>query len=359
MKKRGLSWCVIVALCMLMFSTVTVGADEPNDFSEHLVTHWDFEGESPYQDKATMGKSLDTLVPNGDVSVKDGVVTISNTFESYMTAAGRGDSNDLHSFQNKTIIMKLMVNDIDPSYAHSSTPIIKGASFQVSFELFDEGDMQSPSDVHFRVWDGSGSSDDRITNVGGVDTYNWTGADGKFHYVILSFSYDSETEMLTQSYYFSTDAYPKSIDDFSLLFSDVLPASGNVLTSNSSLMLGKSKAAETIRRAGYSFDDIKIYDVAMTIEQAYNTLNINFDEDLADAKDEAETEEDVYIPYKDKVNKETAAESTKESAPSQTDDDAPNGKFGCTSAFPAPILLLAMLSLGAVLICNPKKQKQK
>ena len=358
-----------MAMFVQLFAVLNVGATT-TDFSKNLITHWDFEGDNPLADKATNGSSSDTLETNGTVNIANGAATVSNLSACYMEAAGAETTDDLYSMQNKTIIMKFKVEDIDVSCSHVVTPIFKKGGLQVQLELFDTTDMQSPYDAHFRVWDGGSAGANRITNAGGADTGNWTGADGKFHYMILSYSYDSATGKLTQNAYYSTSAYPKTTDDFTHLYTETLNASENVLSYSSPLLLGKAKADESNRRAGFVYDDIKIYDVAMTIEDAYSTLDIDFDKEAEEDADigSGDTEDnDTELNDTEANDTETNGNVSNDTVVNGTDTEKTEGTTtdtdvngtddgGCGSVIAIPGIALASAIIGAFCIFKRREE---
>ena len=260
--------------------------------------------------------------------------------------------------KNKTIVVKVKVVDADIGASQSCTLMYKAGSFQVSLEMHDETDMQSPFDSHFRTYDGGTASDYRITNVGGVDTGNWTGADGQFHYLVLSYAYNGVTGELTQNCWFSETEYPESAEDFVLLYTDTMETSASVLTWGSSILFGKQKATDSNRRAGYEFDDIKVYDRPLTLEQAFSTLDIDYSQKTAQT-----------TPKNTTAKKDNGANNTTKAPDATTAGDnadaqqteettAADEKKGCGAAISLPMLIVSVMTVSAVGVTKRRKSNQ-
>lgn len=66
-------------------------AQDVADISGSLVAAWDFKGDAPLKDKATGGRSKDTLMLVGGASVKDGVAVVPGTGHSALEAVSSPD----------------------------------------------------------------------------------------------------------------------------------------------------------------------------------------------------------------------------------------------------------------------------
>ena len=103
--KKIVVFTVVMAMLFQMGALVLVNAAD-RIYNQSLITHWDFDGEQPYEDKASGGKKSDVLTVHGnDIALDKGVAYIPNTAGTYLSAAGTSDT-DLYGFKNKTVVVK-------------------------------------------------------------------------------------------------------------------------------------------------------------------------------------------------------------------------------------------------------------
>ncbi len=113
MKKKLL--ILILTLAMLL-SSVPMALPivaETDPLAEALLAHWDFEGNTPYADKATGGSATDNLqVGSGNgISVADGVLTLGSGVDNYLYAA---DSKDLlRTKDSRSVYIRFRTDTVD------------------------------------------------------------------------------------------------------------------------------------------------------------------------------------------------------------------------------------------------------
>ncbi len=79
--KRTISLICTFAMLLGLLSALIVLPTGAADIDDNLITHWNFEGDDPFADKASKGSVSDTLKVHGTGTapyVKDGVVTITD-----------------------------------------------------------------------------------------------------------------------------------------------------------------------------------------------------------------------------------------------------------------------------------------
>lgn len=251
----------LITMCVAASATTSTAAT----YHSSLVTHYDFDGETPLADKATGGVSSDALTANGDATVNDGVAYVSDAAGAYFSASG-ADGTDLNSFTNKTIVLKANLSNADGSRSGVAAFVAKGNSFRWILQ------NQSANNVSFLTMRMNGS------NQGSTDTDIGTvgAAMGEWRIYVVTFAYDETTHVATGTTYMSTKEVPESATDFTLVSTTSATANvdgdGNptdtVLTSASDFLLGKrDDHTEKDRDLVCYFDDVKVYSSVLTLAE--------------------------------------------------------------------------------------------
>ena len=247
---------VILILCMMVqpLSVLSAFAVE-KDYLDFLVTHWDFEGDTPYADKAQGGTNSDTLVAKNSVTLNnDGTVTVGYEAKSHLAAdLSTIGSGDLGNLQNKTIVIKVKFDTTNATGTSAVTPFLKvnTARLQVN-----------STNSFFRVWNPAGGN---ITNDScQVDTF-----DNGYRYFVVSYEYSEG--MFTEKYYCSDNDNPTVSSDFKELFSKTTENVDEKVCNNENDILFGSSDNKALC-ANMIYDDIKIYNIAMSIGQVTEAL---------------------------------------------------------------------------------------
>ena len=254
--KKSVVWFLILCFIIQSFSMLSVFATA-EDVSDHLITHWDFEGDTPYADKAVNGTNSDTLTPQGSVTVNgDGTVTVGYQTKSHLKAdISEIGSGDLGNLQNKTIVIKVKFDTTGATGTTAVTPFYK----------VDTARLQVKADtVYFRTWNPAGGN---ITN----DPFSISTADNQYRYFVISYEYSEGA--FTEKYYCSKDDQPATSAEFVEMFSKTTEnVDASVCKNNTKDILFGSSDNTKIMFSNMIYDDIKIYDIAMTIGQVTVSL---------------------------------------------------------------------------------------
>ncbi|MBQ8140363.1 MAG: SGNH/GDSL hydrolase family protein [Clostridia bacterium] len=240
---------VLTVLAMLLQAgaLVSVSATDTPSYHSSLITHWDFEGETPYADKAAGGASSDTLTANGsDIVIDKGVAYIPDTAGTYLWA--EGDNADLTDVVDKTIVTKVaLVND-----PKGRTGVAGVFGKKWTWQLAGHGV--------------EGTVDDAVVSYGFGTATGKSTTMNEFRLLVVTFDKinDSYVEI---NYYISNKEVPESAADFTLLLTD----EGNYvsgLTDSYDFFLGRRRNhLDAERNLLTYFDDVKIYSSILTLDE--------------------------------------------------------------------------------------------
>ena len=227
--------------------------------SEHLVAHYDFEGDNPLADKATSGEVTDDLSVNSEslVTINDGTATITGTGALYAK-----DSVDLSQTDGLTVFFRAKFSG---SMSSSSNIIDKRA-----FGSSNGGENRS-----FGIY----VSEEKLNttfsaNPGTGDKYHSTAtvAVPKDVWREYAFVIRKGTDGYLDSYlYMSKDETAAQGDDFSLIASNTSGKATNLSDSHAPLVIGNNVTFSDLELQ-QTFDDVRIYDSALPTHQLSRLL---------------------------------------------------------------------------------------
>ena len=276
--RRKFNKCILLitvfSLISILFTSLPISATGTEEatvtdatYDEKLVVHWDFEGNNPLANKAANGDEADITL-NGNASVENGVAALSAEGD-YLSAAA------VTYLKNRTAIFKIKATVIDEESTGFQNIFTLGHSYFQYVTAADsdedgvyEGICQSRTVAHVSA---NGSKYRVSNNAQSTETY----VTGEYRYLVCSFSYDSTNDKYVEEYYISNTSCPDNSSSFKLLIkTEVTGAektnlnSSHYLSSASGLILGSTATIQ----CALSYDDIKIYNGAMTIEEAAATI---------------------------------------------------------------------------------------
>lgn len=237
----------LLAVAMLLsLGAVIFAADSQPSYT--LVTHWDFEGDTPYADKATSGSTSDTLTPgSNNITVSDGIVTIPDLAGGLSASGDQG--TDLYSFKNKTILIKAKTVRENGGMV---TALFSKQELIAYME--NHGEMKGGIKYHTSSAGKNVNGDVQVTNLG-------------YRMYALTVAYDEVSGATTFDAYISNSEIPNSADDFVKIIEsttdvDVNPdQAGKVYIGERWDRLDKTEGVDTY------VDEVKIFDGVLTAEQ--------------------------------------------------------------------------------------------
>ena len=356
MKKLVLA-LVIVAM-FLQLGTVAFAAGTQDSYT--LLTHWDFEGDTPYADKATGGASSDALTANGAVTIEDGVAFIPQEEGNYIMASGAADT-DLNSMANKTVLIKVKLIR-EPNTNLVSGFISKEGVFSYGVYGATTGDSGATPYGSVIYYNG-------IANVKAGDPLTC----GEYRVFAMTFSYDETTQKTTIKQYMSTKEVPASADDFALV-NELADADNVKLSSTGDFILGKRNTGHYTknRQLPTYVDDVKIFDGVLTVEQlvAESPTTTVGGTPTGGENDSTGGEGDDITPItpvipngstnntdnteKEETGDTTSTQGVDESA-NTTDDTTADAENGCGSS--VAIGVVGVVAIASALTLSRKKRK--
>ncbi len=300
---------LITVVMLLQFGTVFSAADDSHSAYD-LVAHWDFEGDTPYADKATTG-TADPLTVTGNVTVKDGVAYIPDG-ENYLSASG-AEGTDLYNFRYKTVLIKADIQRPDPHMV--ACLFSKKDTLGYMIELTLKGTLR------YNRADGSGQNvkgDVQVANNG-------------YRMYAITMVYSDLTSKATFNMYMSTKEVPTSAEDFVKVIEQTTDEV--ILDNVGDIFLGKRWDHLTQERAVVSYiDDVKIFNGLLTTddmvaESPKTTLEPNVMETEPE-QTEADTESDdtepiiPSTPINPNAGKETVGNNDTTNEAGDTEDTA-------------------------------------
>ncbi len=272
MKKKLISLLLVLSTMVSLFSIapVTVVAEaSAEEVSSHLIAHWDFEGtgDEALRDKAPAGGAVDTMKTYGTVTVGNGTAYIpdykngSNTHALYVS-----DSADtFRTTENRTIYMRWK-------------------SDHVLFATDGKPDVLRLATQNGAIHLGINNGDDKpygSTNVGNISE-NPLQSNGMYYapntWITMAVAYDKSagSGAFTITTFFKTDggdwvtgSVTRTDAAQTWVQNDYTQnAINNSLIDHNSLIFGRQLANLASGWGGnITFDDIRIYDKALTAEE--------------------------------------------------------------------------------------------
>ena len=239
-------------------------AEEPEEESTGgdgaLISSWDFKGSNETEmltDKATEGKTLETITLSGGASVSSGILRVEDTVNGYAAIACNQEASDLYDLTNKTIVLKARIfNNENETLKNNVASLLSkksGYSLNVSNAV-----TKRYSEFMWNV--------DGVNNT--IATRSYTAVDEWIVYAI-AVEFNDETQSGKLNVWKSLVENPVSKEDYQLIVSqDLSSASGDLFEGNDALYLGKRYSHLAKQRTLISeFSAIQVYDKALTIDE--------------------------------------------------------------------------------------------
>ena len=241
---------ILLALTMVMGTLVilpfTASAETADDY---LVTHWDFAGETPFADKATNGNTVNNLTATGTVTVEDGVATIKASSYLYAEDAKelmRTDEDDItNNTGDRTLYMVFK-----PASATSTKVASQQSGFQLNYDGSSFGGATSLQSQGENWW---------CNGYAYSDATQW---------VTIAVTYDRDTINKTwaiSSYYKIGNGDWKVYNKPSNATTYYTGHERDNTNQSNGLYLGLGNGAKC--SVDLLFDDVRIYDAALTADQ--------------------------------------------------------------------------------------------
>ncbi len=366
--KKLLVAVIMLAMLVQLGAGMLVGADDAATYK--LVTHWDFEGDDVYADKATAGTTSDKLNTEvGNVTIENGVATIldssgqlsngaadgtaGNGTSSYISADA-AEGSDLYSFKNKTVIIKAKI------YKSEWVSGIFGKDNAFAYGVANKG-------THAIAY-----YNNNVAITGEEDIAP------DYRVYAMTLTYNEATELTTISLYMSKVENPTTEEDFILMAATEQKI--DKIDSTNAIFIGKRGAGhkDAVRNLDLWVDDIKIFDGVLTLaematESPVTSLNESLGTDTEPSDTEpVETEPIVPVtPIGPGGNTNTGTD-TKDTADTEknndaaqtdndvtdtnaTDTDAEEEKKGCGSYMSMGVVGIAACAMA----CAISKKKRK
>ena len=287
--------CIFLASLMLLGCLAFTAAadDKPGDYDSDLLVLWDFEGGSPFANKAPNNKSvpLQEVGPNaenstantsasGVIPVENGVATVSGAsyYSLYLTAARRKTvmPNGTSNIYNKTYFAKFKGGDGTVKSGTALQAVFGHRSHEFSL-IFVEGSNKTDFGFVFSHFVTSAAPATKI-NVS-RETLDKekipTPIDGEWYYAALSVgNYDSENSLLPVDILLSNNGKDYAVFHYNVAVDEAtLTASFNNCYWN----FGKCvHTAKSNNGMDVLFDEIAIYNRTLTAhELALKTIGFS------------------------------------------------------------------------------------
>lgn len=237
----------------------------------HLVAHYDFEGTEPLTDKAIWGNVADDLNVNSEsnVTISDGAASITGTGALYAD-----DSADISPTEELTVFFKARF-----SGSTDGTPsIVDKRAFSSS-----EGGESRSFGVYAQdsVLCSTFSADPGKEGHNAASSVQIADDTWKEYALVISEGADGYLD----SYLYKSKAETTaSEDDFILIASHTGSTATDISDSHAPLVIGNSISFDDFALQ-QTFDDVRIYDTALTTEQLSKILPSNT-EQVTDGSDE-------------------------------------------------------------------------
>ena len=316
-------WKQVVSGCLsslMVFASLNCGVfpvSAQDAVKDHMVVHWDFEGktnEEILSDKATAGSKQDALTMNAPDN------TVLENGYAYLKEGGHNialyaqPSSDTNQNGSQTIYMRVLMEDYTlEEYIHDGVNGDKG--HQELFNQRDSGIFMQAVRWNYEKKD-EWAFDTKVGegNNGGwssahPDAGFWEAWYGNWVDVIAVIDVSDETENLKAKFYVNlTGEAAKSTEDLLLIheYDTGVKSFNNAAVTRLGGYVGE---AEWAWSAGHTkFDDVRIYDTALTLEQLVNVsqeASKKTEDDTGDNTTSTTTpagQEDVKIPAEYLVN---------------------------------------------------------
>ena len=267
MKRLKKVLCGVLSLLLLAafpVSTVATETDDPltpyANLNDALVSWWNFAGDGTacLQDKAVNGGTADALtVAGGDTAVKDGVASVPHTMGSYISFPSSTDLTDVTSM---TVYLKA-------KYTGSNTDFADLIAFNNLYRIYKLADSASGNGAVFEASAFATSGSTRIRPQS--NTAVEVGQDQWF-YIALTMEIDSDNQGRAALYlstdgihYTGNETYSGSTTSLSFT-ADAIEA---LKAKTSKVVFGKTNTTAADRGISYTFDDVRIYNKALTASE--------------------------------------------------------------------------------------------
>ena len=249
---------ILLTLTMVMGALIivpfTASAESPDDY---LVTHWDFAGETPFADKATNSQAVNNLKATGTVTVENGVATIKAGSYLYAEDAKelmRTDEDDItNNTGDRTLYMVFK-----PASATSTRIASQQSGFQLNYDGSSFGGATSLQSQSENWW---------CNGYAYSDATQW---------VTIAVTYDRDTVAKTwaiSSYYKIGNGDWKVYNRPSSATTYYTGHERDNTNQSNGFYLGLGNGAKC--SVDLLFEDVRIYDAALTADQIKNITVTN------------------------------------------------------------------------------------
>lgn len=267
----------LVFLLVVLFVIAGIPAIPLNthaaNLNDNLVAHWDFNGADLTEqlaDKAPSGSSADNLTLEGNVVIQNGVAKVPKAGGSYLYAKNQ---SDLNSFTQFTTILKFRANGVATGFADF---ISKDSTYWYRAFINNSKSSATSYAIDCRL-KGSASLP---WNMPGNGTF----APETDLYFALTAVLDTAGQKVTLLSYMSTDGvnYSQSAVKTLTLTDPVLGTQTNYESNPllGALVIGKNVGNNRNVDMGinYVFDDIRIYNKALSLSEIQSVYATNIPE---------------------------------------------------------------------------------
>lgn len=241
--------------------------ENTRNIADYLVAHWDFDGDEPLKDKATAGSTTDDLTAYADpdstdtlatdIVIENGVATIKDHASLRSPEEQAGVTTDLDINQKLTFFMKMKTNDIDGWYMLAGKDDAKKNKYAYSFAMAGTyyGTNFAIENNHFSYV--AYPKDAWRELIGVVD-------------------YDEAGDMVV-SVYMSKGTSTANAEDYVLVCTKKREGRTAIVTNDSPFIIGNVTGINTgdSTTSTRQFDDIRIYNDALTLEEISTILPDN------------------------------------------------------------------------------------
>ncbi len=263
--KKIISMITTVAMLFGMLSVFMVTNVSAESLDDHLISHWDFEGDNPLADKATAGDSADTMALYGKATAGGGVATIPTWGNSNSNhALYVSDSADsLRTTENRTLFIRF-----SSDHADFSTDGVDDNTMEI---VSQDGAVRLGIDKDNQFFGSTcvAALGENSLNTTGMNTY------AQNTYITIAVSYDKSAGngTFTMTTYFkvgTADWIVGSVERTDTAHTWTQnDTTALTLIDGNSLVFGRNAKDNLSCTWGgvLTFDDIRIYDVALNADE--------------------------------------------------------------------------------------------
>ncbi len=271
--KRFVPLCLFAALLLSVACPLCVSAETPEDFAEHLVAYWDFEAYRPLNDKGDANTFDNTLTAgscvlsagnenynkvdeNAEITIADGRATVPAALGHALTSRVSSSGDDIGNLQSMTLGLKV---NVDASSAGGAM-VWRTNAFALMVQTYDK-DTDSYT-LQYR------SEANAATGYAGDPFGGKAFSCGKDYYLFLTAEAKNDRTVTVTGYWSEDGASFTKGDELTLSVSAAVTAGylWRAGANASKIILGKAQNTYVLKGASFTFDDVWIYDTAVSEE---------------------------------------------------------------------------------------------